>query len=134
MMTQAMLIAVWGSASLTSAEPSTSATASATPSHVGVNHAQRVSAVTLERFLKVNPQWRHVDGALQRLFTFSGGFGGAVAFVQRCVKPADAMNHHPDLQISYNRVRVTLTTHDAGGLTAADLKLAEMIDTLAQAQ
>jgi 4a-hydroxytetrahydrobiopterin dehydratase len=54
----------------------------------------------------------------------------AVNFVNRLVEPAEAAGHHPDLAISYNRVTVTLTTHDAGGLTEKDLELAKIISEL----
>ncbi len=58
------------------------------------------------------------------------GFVEAVAFVNALVAPAEAAGHHPDLQISYNRVTIHLTTHDAGGLTSKDFDLAEIILTL----
>jgi 4a-hydroxytetrahydrobiopterin dehydratase len=54
----------------------------------------------------------------------------AVNFVNRLVGPAEAAGHHPDLAISYNRVTVTLTTHDAGGLTEKDFELAKVISEL----
>ena len=88
---------------------------------------QRVNAEQVAQFLKGHPLWTLKEGKLSRLFRLENGFKGAIAFVQDLVGPADHMNHHPDLQISYNRVTVTLTTHDAGGLTTADLKLAEVI-------
>ena len=58
------------------------------------------------------------------------GFPEAVAFVNAIVAPAEAAGHHPDLEISYNRVTIRLTTHDAGGLTAKDFDLARILDTL----
>ena len=54
----------------------------------------------------------------------------ATQFVRALTDPADRLNHHPDLTISYNRVRVSLTTHDVGGITEADLKLARMIQNI----
>lgn len=51
-------------------------------------------------------------------------FVEAVGFVNRLVEPAEAAGHHPDLAISYNRVTITLTTHDAGGLTQKDFEMA----------
>ena len=51
-------------------------------------------------------------------------------YVQRLVEPADQMNHHPDVSISYNKVTISLTTHDADGITNADLALAEVIQKL----
>jgi len=54
----------------------------------------------------------------------------AIAFVNQLVEPAEAANHHPDLEISYNKVTITLSTHDEGGLTAKDFDLAAKIDQL----
>ena len=88
---------------------------------------QTVNTPKVQAFLKVNPKWRHHQGSISRIFTFKSGFKGAIEFVRRLVEPADRLNHHPDLKITYNRVTVTLTTHDAGGLTKADLKLATII-------
>ena len=58
------------------------------------------------------------------------GFPEAVAFVQSMVDPAERAAHHPDLEISYNRVTIRLTTHDQGGLTQKDFDLARIIETL----
>ena len=57
-------------------------------------------------------------------------FVEAIAFVNKMVEPAEAAGHHPDLEISYNKVQVALTTHDAGGLTSKDFELARIISTL----
>lgn len=54
----------------------------------------------------------------------------AIAFVNQIVEPAKAAGHHPDLAISYNKVTIALTTHDAGGLTSKDFDLAEVISNL----
>jgi 4a-hydroxytetrahydrobiopterin dehydratase len=57
-------------------------------------------------------------------------FVGSVRFVDRVVGPAEEMGHHPDLSISWDTVRVSITTHAAGGLTANDFELAKRIDAL----
>ena len=54
----------------------------------------------------------------------------AIAWVNKLVAPSEAAGHHPDIEISYNKVRVNLTTHDAGGLTEKDFQLAQEISTL----
>jgi 4a-hydroxytetrahydrobiopterin dehydratase len=54
----------------------------------------------------------------------------AIAFVNLLVEPAEKAGHHPDLAISYNKVTVSLTTHDAGGLTEKDFDLAQVISHL----
>ena len=57
-------------------------------------------------------------------------FVGSVEFIKRVVVPAEDMNHHPDLSVSWNQVRVSITTHAAGGLTENDFELAKRIDAL----
>lgn len=58
------------------------------------------------------------------------GFVGSVEFVKTLVEPAEEMDHHPDLTISWDTVTVSLSTHSEGGITAADLDLAARIDRL----
>jgi len=55
---------------------------------------------------------------------------GAIEFVRRIVEPAEEMGHHPDLAISWSEVKVSITSHSAGGLTANDFALAARIDAL----
>jgi 4a-hydroxytetrahydrobiopterin dehydratase len=57
-------------------------------------------------------------------------FAGALAFVNRVGGLAERVNHHPDIEISWNTVTLRLSTHSAGGITAADLELAKQIDEL----
>jgi protein-tyrosine phosphatase len=75
------------------------------------------------------PHWRRLDerSALEREFEFSS-FVDAMAFVQRVAVHAEAHQHHPEIWNVYHRVRMTLTTHDANGLTLKDLALANAID------
>lgn len=54
----------------------------------------------------------------------------AIEFVNKLVEPAESAGHHPDIEISYNKVKITLTTHDAGGLTANDFDLAAEISQI----
>ncbi|ABA22126.1 pterin-4-alpha-carbinolamine dehydratase [Trichormus variabilis ATCC 29413] len=54
----------------------------------------------------------------------------AIAFVNKLVEPAESAGHHPDIEISYNKVKVTLTTHDAGGLTQKDFDVAATISQI----
>ena len=69
--------------------------------------------------------------AITRKFTFRD-FKQAFAFMTRVAEVAEGMNHHPEWFNVYKTVEVTLSTHDAGGLTALDVKLAEAMDRLAQ--
>ena len=59
-----------------------------------------------------------------------GDFAGSVELVNRLLPIAEELNHHPDLSISWGTVRVTITTHSEGGLTASDFALAQQIDAL----
>jgi 4a-hydroxytetrahydrobiopterin dehydratase len=78
------------------------------------------------------PQWRMAEGrdAIQRTFKFKD-FGEAFGFMARAALIAEKMDHHPEWTNVWNRVEVVLSTHDAGGLTERDLKLAEAMDRLA---
>jgi 4a-hydroxytetrahydrobiopterin dehydratase len=74
--------------------------------------------------------WEREDDAITKTFQ-RGDFVGSVEFVKQLVEPAEEMNHHPDLEISWDKVKVSITNHAAGGLTAADFELASRIDALA---
>jgi 4a-hydroxytetrahydrobiopterin dehydratase len=77
--------------------------------------------------------WKLVEGrdAITRSFRFKD-FNAAFGFMTRVALAAERLDHHPELVNVWNRVEVTLSTHDAGGLTALDIELAEKIDRLAQ--
>jgi 4a-hydroxytetrahydrobiopterin dehydratase len=74
--------------------------------------------------------WERRGDAIAKEFE-RGDFVGSVGFVDSLVGPAEAMNHHPDLEISWSKVTVTLSTHSEGGLTENDFELAAKIDALA---
>ena len=76
------------------------------------------------------PAWTIEDGELVRTFQFED-FRASMRFVNQVANLAEAAGHHPDIDIRYNRVRLALVTHDAGGLTAKDFDLAAEADTLA---
>jgi 4a-hydroxytetrahydrobiopterin dehydratase len=73
--------------------------------------------------------WAREGDALTKTFTFAR-FADGIAFVQRVAVAADAADHHPDIDIRYTKIRIALSTHDAGGITAADAKLAHQLDKL----
>lgn len=81
----------------------------------------------LTRWLKANPGWSRTGNAIEKTFSFPG-FMEAVAFVNRMAEIAEEMDHHPDLDIRYDKVRVGLATHSAGGVTAMDTTLAAKAD------
>ena len=76
--------------------------------------------------------WTLVDGreAIAKTFTFKD-FNAAFGFMSRCALKAEAMNHHPEWFNVWNRVAVTLATHDAGGLTELDIELAAFMNAAA---
>jgi 4a-hydroxytetrahydrobiopterin dehydratase len=78
---------------------------------------------------KVN-DWSREGDSIKREFKFED-FQGSIDFVNRITKPAEEMNHHPDIAISWNKVELTLSTHSEGGLTGSDFELARKIDALA---
>jgi len=74
--------------------------------------------------------WEHDGDAIVKSFD-RGDFVGSIRFVDSLVEPAEAMNHHPDLTISWSEVKVSLSTHSEGGLTENDFQLAKKIESLA---
>lgn len=73
--------------------------------------------------------WERSGEAIVKSFG-CGDFVGSVKFAGSLVEPAEAMGHHPDLEISWDTVKVTISTHSEGGLTAADFELAAKVDAL----
>ena len=73
--------------------------------------------------------WSRDGDAIEREFD-RGDFKGSVDFVNRLTPVAEGMNHHPDLSISWSKVKVMLSTHSEGGLTASDFDLASRIEAL----
>jgi 4a-hydroxytetrahydrobiopterin dehydratase len=76
------------------------------------------------------PAWRRQRGAIRRTYEFAD-FVAAMKFVNAVARAAEKAGHHPDIEIRWNKVTLTLTTHDAGGLTARDFELARRCDRLA---
>ncbi len=73
--------------------------------------------------------WTVVDGRLQKVVK-KKDFAGALAYVNAVGNRAEAVNHHPDIAISWDTVTLTLWTHDAGGVTQADLDMARTLDQI----
>ncbi len=73
--------------------------------------------------------WERSGDSIRKQFKLDD-FVGSVEFVNRLVEPAEEMNHHPDLEVSWNRVTVSITTHAQGGLTENDFELARRIEAL----
>jgi 4a-hydroxytetrahydrobiopterin dehydratase len=90
----------------------------------------RLSEQEIESHLGEREGWEREGEAISKTFD-RGDFVGSVRFVDSLVEPAEEMNHHPDLSISWSKVKVSITTHAQGGLTENDFELAKRIDALA---
>ncbi len=75
------------------------------------------------------PAWKLEGNEIKRVLTFED-FAAAMVFVNKIAEAAEEAQHHPDITINYNRVTLTLCSHDAGGLTHRDFKMAHTIDCL----
>jgi 4a-hydroxytetrahydrobiopterin dehydratase len=84
----------------------------------------------IDQALRGLPGWRHEGDALRKDFSFKG-FRAAIMFIDRLAEVAIAARHHPDIANHYNVVEIAVTTHDAGGVTGADVLLAEGIEAVA---
>lgn len=87
----------------------------------------RLSDLEIQRALGGLSGWARKGDALVKTFAFPR-FADAIRFVDDVAKLAESMNHHPDIDIRYNRVAFSLATHDAGGITQRDLDLARAIE------
>jgi 4a-hydroxytetrahydrobiopterin dehydratase len=83
--------------------------------------------------LTLLPGWGLEDGMLVKEYVFPEGFLPAVTFVGRVAVAAEAADHHPDIDVRWNRVTLRLVTHSEGGITGKDTALAAECDGLAQA-
>ncbi len=93
-------------------------------------NAMPLTQTEIDQKIQAVPQWQQQDQTITRTFKFKN-FVEAIAFVNQLVEPAEVAGHHPDIAISYNKVSLSLTTHDAGGLTQMDFDLAQTISELA---
>lgn len=82
--------------------------------------------------LKSAKDWSETGGAIQRTYQFKD-FVQAMAFVNRIADEAERVQHHPDILVRWNKVTLTLSTHDAGGITQKDFDLAATADRFATA-
>ena len=80
--------------------------------------------------LKSLPGWEREGDEIEKKFRFAD-FRASMAFVNRVAELAEAADHHPDISIKYNRVKLTLSTHSEGGVTEKDFALAAQVDSAA---
>lgn len=97
----------------------------------GIAMAELLKPETVQVLLGEVPSWKLGDNNIERTFKFDG-FLPAIEFVNKLAKEAEGMNHHPDIDIRWNTVKLILSTYSAGGLTDLDFMLATKIDKLAQ--
>ncbi|QOJ01839.1 MAG: 4a-hydroxytetrahydrobiopterin dehydratase [Phycisphaeraceae bacterium] len=90
----------------------------------------KLSDAEIERSLANVPEWALLGDTIQRTYAFAD-FGASMRFVGKVAQAAEADRHHPDILIRYNKVTLTLSTHDAGGLSAKDFALAWKCDGFA---
>jgi 4a-hydroxytetrahydrobiopterin dehydratase len=88
-----------------------------------------LSADEIAARLREVPGWSRASNAIERTWTFRD-FSEALGFINKVGAVAESMNHHPDIANSWATVRLTLTTHDKGGLTSLDFDLAKKISSL----
>ena len=81
----------------------------------------------IKRHLQAVPHWSKRAQTILRTFKFEG-FLKAIDFVNQVAKQAQKMNHHPDIDVRFDEVTLTLTTHDEGGITEKDFLLAKQCD------
>ena len=89
-----------------------------------------LSDIDIRQRLAVTPDWTFQDNALVRQFIFAS-FPDAIAFLTRLAFDAEAADHHPDISLSYRKVRVSWSTHSEGGVTEKDFAGLVKADTIA---
>ena len=92
--------------------------------------AELLSDIGIQRELGALPGWSRRGNSLTKTYRFPT-FPAGISFVTRVADVAESMNHHPDIDIRHVRLTFTLSSHDAGGITANDLTLAREIERLA---
>jgi 4a-hydroxytetrahydrobiopterin dehydratase len=90
---------------------------------------RKLTTIEIRAARKTVPGWSKKGAAIARTFVFKD-FPTAIKFVNAVAGLAEKAWHHPDIDVRWNQVTLTLTTHDAGGLTRKDFKLAKTFDRL----
>lgn len=90
----------------------------------------KLSDADISARLETLPEWSQPGEEIQRTFRFKD-FAAAMVFVERVAERAERVQHHPDILIRYGRVTLSLSTHDAGGITDKDFDFAQAADQMA---
>ncbi len=98
--------------------------------HMAVLH-KKLASTDIKKRLKKLPEWsvNTKETELSRSFTFRDFIHG-LAFIAKISVHAEILGHHPDIELSFSKVKVKLSTHDVKGLTKVDFELAQRIDDL----
>lgn len=91
---------------------------------------EKLSEKDLKSRLESLPEWSDVSGSIQKTYQFDD-FIAAMRFVNGVADHAEKAQHHPDILVRWNKVTITLNTHDAGGVTAKDFQSAAAYDAMA---
>ena len=89
--------------------------------------AAKLEKSEIERRLSVLPGWEYKDNAISKLYRFKTFMDG-IRFLNQVAEMAEAADHHPDVKINYTRITFSCSTHDQGGVTEKDFKLASQIE------
>ena len=89
--------------------------------------AEKLPKDQINDWVSAHAGWKFKNDAIHKEYSFAS-FRDSIVFVNRIASIADDLDHHPDIDIRYSKVRLTITTHDSGGVTQKDLSLAERID------
>lgn len=87
----------------------------------------KLNLAQIKTALAATPEWKKKGNTIKRLYQFKD-FPAGIKFVNAVARLAEKAWHHPDIDIRWNKVTLTLTTHDAGGLTKKDFALAKKFD------
>jgi 4a-hydroxytetrahydrobiopterin dehydratase len=93
--------------------------------------AELLAATDIKAMMKRVPEWDAGKNCIERTFELDD-FAQAIDFVNAVAEIAEEEEHHPDIDVRWNKVRLILSTRSEGGLTALDFDIAEKIDTLAE--
>ena len=93
----------------------------------GVGALAKLNTESIRGWLSSRKGWNRRSNKIIKEFQFES-FRDSIVFVNRVATLADTLDHHPDFEVCYSTVTLTLSTHDAGGITEKDLDLAEQID------
>jgi 4a-hydroxytetrahydrobiopterin dehydratase len=94
--------------------------------------AAKLEKSEIERRLSALPGWEYKDNAISKLYRFKAFMDG-IRFLNQVAEMAEAADHHPDVKINYTRITFSCSTHDQGGVTEKDFKLASQIEHAFQA-